>query len=210
MADEFNSNNYCIKNILGSSGGAASGFFILADPLQSSSLGKKYYEQAGEDWCPSSYEYWKDLYLKVLGDSGAWQRVRTRGKVALTCWQGSSQKEIVLYNFQSTTQAAQAYAAAGDPSCKDRNCPVDGIWGQSGVRCFDGGVGQTNAGFQTDQTSWGSEVYYYNTWPYALELSCWDTKRLIDQGKADYWNPLLLVYSPPTKAASQYEWVNLR
>jgi len=213
-ADGFTDKGYTIENILGSSGGAASALLLLADPQLKSGLGKRVYKKAINDfWTQSdTYTYWKRVYEGILAsDSSAFQRVKKGSKVALKCWDASGTgQRIVLYNFASPRQAAQAHAAAGDPGCHLYNCPVDGVWGHT-ANCADDGAYQVDAGFQSGQTS-GNNIYYYSTGYLLLEgyggIGYVDD--LINKGKQDYANWAHSSNYGPAKTNTGYTWVNLR
>jgi len=212
-ADGFTGAGYTIANILGSSGGAASGLLILADPNLRSDLGKRVYEKAFNDfWTESdAYTYWARVYENILrADSSAFSRVSKGSKVALKCWdKAGSGHKVVLYNFKSPKQAAQAHAAAGDPTCLLSKCPVEGVWGYT-ANCADYGGEQVDAGFKTDQAE-GSKIYYYDT-SYLL----WEgygaigyIPELIKKGRSDYaWNTHSKA-AGPAKRDTGYEWIEM-
>lgn len=213
-ADGFTGEGYTIANILGSSGGAASGLLILADPNLRSDLGRRVYQKAYSDfWTESdTYTYWVRIYERILrADSLAFSRVSAGSKVALKCWdKGGSGHLVVLYNFRSPKQAAQAHAAAGDPGCHLYNCPVEGVWGRT-ANCADHGASQVDAGFKTDQAG-GSKIYYYDTSYLLLEGygAIGYINDLIKKGRSDYaWWTHSKAYGP-AKRDTGYAWINMR
>jgi len=213
-ADGFTGKGYTIENILGSSGGAASGLLILADPNLRSDLGRRVYQKASHDfWTETDdYTYWARVYEKILmADASAFSRVRSGSKVALKCWdKGGSGNLVVLYNFRTPKQAAQAHAAAGDPGCHLSNWPVEGVWGYT-ANCADAGGAQVDAGFKTGQAV-GSKIYYYDT-SYLLQEgfgAIGFITELIKKGRSDYANFYLhsKAYGP-AKSDTGYAWINM-
>ncbi|CAJ1337945.1 unnamed protein product [Effrenium voratum] len=116
-----------LRDIMGASGGACSCLLALADSESSSRTLLTYYlvyakwvssttgSQLGQVW--RTTKLWREIYRRVLRDTEAFERVRTRGYVAVAAGRTVFQwQNWILHHFADREQCAHAYEASGEAS----------------------------------------------------------------------------------------------
>jgi hypothetical protein len=162
---------YTIDSILASSGGASSAFMCLIDEAHGSDRSLTRYKQLYTKYASASVWGWSSRtsgcntqpadddacwwyynYKQAL-DQWSFQNVKKKLKISMKC---QNKGVVVLYNFNSQDQVAQALAAAGNGGQKSFKVDSLNDW------CWDYDTSLAGWGFPHEFNPRGLPIWYYN------------------------------------------------